>query len=189
MLVGFFVSVIACGCIVAFSLSSECWRAVRQNCRRLDGSWSDRRFRREVAAFAQYLATIAAPGLLAFLTLFAASTYVFSYIIPLDLAWDSLQKFDLNPGEWRENLEGVQAEHSRFMRGLGFSDEEIFNFQRALWHEWPLMAGAAFLLVAGSVYAMVRCAAVAVATLATGIRKRRSMYAHGDVVRMRVHQP
>lgn len=185
MFVGLLVASIVCLGILSLSLPRECWAAVKMNCYRLDGSFSRRRLSREVRAFLDYVTTVAVPGLLAFLTLFVVATFLFSYVIPLNLVFDSFAAFEFESDAWRQNLTEVQQEHGGFLRRVGFDDETVQKVQSSLWHEWPVFAGVGILFVVASLMLLLKCAARSVAVLAMGIRHRRQTYAQGDVNRMR----
>lgn len=184
MLFGFCVALVVCLGFVFFSIPRDCRRTVRQNFRRIDGSWSPRRFRREVAAVKEYVLSIVAPLLLVFLTVFAVTSYVSCYLIPFDLVVDGFQSFDWNPGQWKDNLSEVRQKHSEFAEVQGLTAQQIRELQWSLWTDLPLMIMTAVLLMGVCCYIVFRTAGAAVSTWAAGIRRRRSQYARGDVSKM-----
>ena len=185
MIVGFLVASFICLGVLCLSLPRQCWAAVKMNCYRLDGSFSRRRLSREVRAFMDYATTVAVPALLAFLTMFVVASFLFSYVIPLNLVVDSFAAFEFESDAWRANLTEVQKEHGGFLRRIGFDSETVQKVQSSLWHEWPVFAGGGILFVVASLMLLLKCAARSVAILATGIRHRRQTYAQGDVNQMR----
>jgi len=64
--------------IVVCSIPADCWRRVRQNCRRQDGSFSDDRATRELKLFSDHVPTLTTLSLLAVLGCFALDTFVAS---------------------------------------------------------------------------------------------------------------
>lgn len=184
MLFSFCVASFVCMGFVFFSIPRECRRTLRQNFRRIDGSWSPRRFRREVVATKEYILSVFAPLLLIFLTVFATTTYVSHYVIPLDLVVDGFEAFDWNPGQWKDNLSEVRQKHSVFAEAQGMTTEQTRNLQWSLWTDLPVMIITALLLIGVCCYVVFRTAGAAVSTWAAGIRKRRSQYARGDVSKM-----
>ena len=185
MLFGLLMSVFICLSVLVFSLPLKCWATVRMNCRRLDGSFSRRRLRREVSAFCQYLLTLSVPALLTFLMLFVFATLMFSYIIPSELIVRSFSEFDADTTAWRQNLDRVQLDHTLFLSRLGATPETIDSIQRTLWHDWPIIAVGGLVAVIAILVVLIKCAGHSVGRLAAGIRRRRRIYARTDVQRMR----
>jgi len=179
-----FASIVVCTCIVACSLPAEGWRMVRANCYRLDGSWSENRYRRERAAILNYLTTILVPILLVGSTVFVGATLIFTHVMPAGLIVRSVKDFNIDPAVWRENLKDERAEYTAFQKQRGIEGERAQKIQSGLWHGWPVYAGVALLLGTCATLGFVRCARAGVIELAAGIRKRRSVYARGDVFRM-----
>lgn len=184
MLFGFCVALMACIGFVFFSIPRECRRTVRQNFRRIDGSWSPRRFRREAAAVREYVLSVIAPLLLVFLSVFAVTSYISHYVIPFDLVVDGFRAFDWDPGQWKDNLSEVRHQHTAFAESQGMTAEQTRNLQWSLWTDLPVMIVTGLLLIGISFYVVFRTAGAAVATWAAGIRQRRSQYARGDVSKM-----
>ena len=110
-----------CVGFVFFSISREYRRTIRQNFRRIDGSWSPGRFRREAKAVKEYELAIIAPLLLVFLTAFAVLTYISHYVIPSHLVVDALESFHWNLVEWKDNLSSVRREHAQFAASRGMT--------------------------------------------------------------------
>jgi len=154
------------------------------NCRRLDGTLSRRRIQREVSAFYTYLTTISIPTLLTFIGLFAVATLLFTYIIPPDLIARSFQGFDIDRLAWRENLQEVQVEHTRFLRAQGVEDNQTGVIQQTLWHGVPIFGFGLVFSAVGIACFYLKYARQGVEQLVTGIRLRRKMYAKSDVFRM-----
>lgn len=189
MLLALIISFSICVLIIACSLPLDCWRCVVMNCRRLDGSLSKKRVRREVSAFGQHLTTISVPAVLSFLFLFCIGTLVFRFVIPADLIDRGVRAFEFDPRAWRENLVSVQAEHTKFLETQGAGEGQIREIQRMLWYGSPAI-GSGLLFVSlciGLVF--LRCARGGVTALVTGIRSRRKMYARCDVSRMQRQEP
>ncbi len=157
---------------------------VRANCYRLDGSWSMNRYRRERAAILHYLTTILVPIVLVASTVFVGTTLIFNHVMPAGLIVRSIKDFNIDPTVWRENLKDEQAELTVFQKQRGIKGERAKEIQRGLWHGWPVYAGVTLLLATCVTLGFVSCVRAGVIELAAGIRKRRSVYARGDVFRM-----
>ena len=186
MITGLLIASFICCCVAVFSVPLGCWRTVRHNCRRLDGSFSARRCFREVAAFLDYLGTIAVPALLTFLFVFVAATLLFSWVMPLELVVRSFENFEWDAVVWRENLNDVRAEHAGFLRNAGFKAEHVRTIQQQLWQSWPPFAIVGVLVAGGALIAFLRCARHSVTLLVRGIRSRRKLYADSDVRKMMI---
>lgn len=184
MLFSFCLSVFLCCGLIFFSLTHECRRTVRLNCRRLNGSWSRRRFRREAQALKEYVTSVAAPLLLAFLATFAAASYVFTYVMPYGLIADSFEAFDTDSATWEANMGEVRKQHAAFASGNGLSTAEVDQLQKSLWQDWPAIAVSTIALLAIAYLVVFKTAGHAVSTWASGIRQRRTTYARGDVAGM-----
>lgn len=132
----------------------------------------------------EYVTSVMAPLTLAFLTTFAAATYVFTYVIPFDLIVDSFQSFDTDVDQWRSNLSEVRKDHAAFASLSGLNEAQVDQLQKSLWNDWPAIAACTAILLLIAYYVVFKTAGRAVCTWASGIRKRRSAYARGDVTRM-----
>ncbi len=185
MLFGLLTSVSVCLGMLFFSVPLNCWSMVCRNCRRLDGSFSHRRLRREVRAFCTYSTTLSVPVLLMFLTCFLLATLLFRYIVPCDLIVRTFAEFHVDGDIWRHNLADVRADHARFLRTLGAGPETVLGIQKSLWHNWPVIALTGLVVGLGTLAMLVKFAGRAAADLTAGIRVRRQMYARTDVKRMR----
>lgn len=178
---------LVCLTIIVFGIPAECWRAVRQNCRRLDGSFSSRRATRELKHFIDHVLILTALGLPLVLACFALGTYVSSYWLPTDVIVDAVTRFQLNPTEWKSDLADVQAAHTQFLvLDQGWSTEHATTFQKGLWHARLLIV----LVMCGSLVigllVLVKFFGTATAEFVRGIRMRRKESACGDVERMRL---
>ena len=186
MITAFLITSCVCAGIAFCFVPVECWRTVRLNCRRLDGSFSTERCFREVAAFLDYLGTIAVPALLAFLILIVATTLLFSWVMPLDLVGRSFENFEWDADVWRENLSDVRTEHTSFLHSAGFGSDQIKLIQQQLWHGWPIIGIVFVVVIWLSFRAFLRCACRSVVLLVRGIRARRRLYAADDVREMMI---
>lgn len=115
-----------------------------------------------------------------FLPLLLVATILFTYVIPYELIVRAFQHFDVDFGVWGNQLADVKADHAAYLQQQAFSDGEVVDLQRMLWAYWPLIGGIAVVLTAASIVCFIRCARASVITLATGIRKRRSVYWRTD---------
>jgi hypothetical protein len=140
--------------------------------------------RRELSAFGQYLTTISVPAILSFLFLFCVSTLFFRFVMPVELISRGLRAFEFDPAAWRENLAGVQAEHTKFLETQGAGEGQIRATQRMLWYGSPAIGCGLLFVSLGAGLFFLRCARGGVTALVTGIRNRRKMYARCDVSRM-----
>lgn len=179
------VTAAVCLILLLATIPTSGWQLFRRNCVRLDGSYSASRFRRELAAIREHVLTTALPVLLSGLVFFATLTVVFTFIAPFDTILEAFSRFDSDFGSWRNDLQSVRQQHSRFLTGIGFKRETAQQLQKTLWEAWPLLA----LLAAGSLFLTLRsfvaCGRRSAVHLLEGARHRRSLYAAGDVARMR----
>lgn len=183
---GCLVSVAVCLMMLVLSLPAKCWAVVRLNCRRLDGSWSWRRLRREGLAFWEYGTTLAVPVLLLFMTVFVLTTLLFSYVISLDLMARSFAAFDVDSEVWRSNLRDVRQDHTQFLSDRGFDSKSALGIQQSLWHGWPAFVCVVLILTVAALFGFVKGAGRSAARHVVGIRRRRRMYARFDVSQMQV---
>lgn len=128
--------------------------------------------------------SVIAPLILAFLTIFAASTYVFTLVIPFELVVDSFEAFDTDQAKWKRNLDDVKKQHAAFASSKGMDTDDAQMLQKLLWRDWPAIAVCTILLLGLAFYVVFKTAGHAVSLWALGIRKRRSAYARGDVASM-----
>ena len=172
--------------IVVCSIPADCWRTVRQNCRRQDGSFSHDRATRELKLFIDHVLTLTTLSLLAVLGCFALGTFVASCWLPTELVIEAVVKFQPNPTEWKAGLGDVREAHADFlMMDQGWSAEQATEFQKDLWHaraSIALITGVSFIT---GLLVLIRIVGHGTAKFARGIRMRRRVYARRDVDSMR----
>ncbi|HIK93359.1 MAG TPA: hypothetical protein EYG03_15475 [Planctomycetes bacterium] len=172
--------------IIVLSIPVDCWRAVRQNCRRQNGSFSRGRATRELKQFSDHVLTLTALGVPMVLACFALGTLVASYWLPTELIIEAVISFQLNPIEWKSDLADVRAAHTQFLVvDQGWSNEQAIAFQKGLWHARL----SVILITCGSLViglmVLMKLYATGTATFVWGIRMRRKVYASRDVERMK----
>jgi len=177
---------LVCMTIIVFGIPVECWRAVRQNCRRQDGTFSRGRATRELKLFIGHFLTLIALGLPVVLACFALGTLVAGYWLPTDVMVEAVNSFQLNPTEWKSDLADVREAHTQFLVvDQGWSTEQATAFQKGLWQARLsivlIMCGS---LVTG-LLVLMKVYATGTGTFVRGIRMRRKVYASRDVERMR----
>jgi hypothetical protein len=172
--------------IVICSIPADCWRTVRQNCRRQDGSFSHDRATRELKLFSDHVLTLTTLSLLAVLACFALGTVVASCWLPTEVVIEAVVRFQPNPTEWKAGLADVREAHSDFlMMGQGWSVEQATEFQKDLWHARASVALISCVSLLTALLVLIRIIGHGTAKFAWGIRMRRRVYARRDVDSMR----
>ena len=169
----------------ALSVSQECRLAVVANCRRLNGTWSRKRIRRECAAIRDYVCNLAVPFALSIPVGFLASQYVLGNLMPASQIVTAFTEFSTNRTEWKDRLQHLRREHQNWLETKDIATGvEVHNLQRMLWYGWPLfveMTVAVGMICCWSMFGMSRSA---VSRYVSGVRSRRTGYSHLDVRRM-----
>lgn len=187
---GYFVTilsvVIAGFAFAAISIGRDCRRAVIANCRRLDGTWSRDRIRRERAAFSGYLTSLSVPLVLALPLAVVIAGTIDDRVMPLRLVAEAFSKFSPDMAEWKESLQDVRDTHSHWLSQNDIADgDDARSIQRELWYSWPSFAAAASCFVVLTLWFFLGMSRSALQEYVSGVRKRRGGYARLDVVRMR----
>ena len=180
------MTVISCGVgFAVLSIGSECRRTIVANFRRLNGTLSTNRIRREVAAFRSYVASLAVPLILALPLTVLVVSMVDRRVMPIELVADAFSRFSPDQGSWKESLKDVREDHSRWLAHNGVAEGDgIHQLQRQLWYTWPTIAAAVCCFVMLSVWFFLGMASAAVKEFATGVRFRRTTYAKLDVAQL-----
>ena len=169
----------------ALSVTQECRLAVVANCRRLNGTWSWKRIRRECAAFQDYLGNLAVPLALSIPVGFFAGQYVVENVMPTSLIVTSFEKFSPDRTEWRDRLKDVRREHQEWLESNDIAaGPEVYNLQRTLWYGWPLFVGMAVAVGIFCCWGVFGMSRSAVRKYVAGVRSRRTGYSQFDVSRM-----
>ncbi len=171
--------------LVILTIPRECRQTACLNCRRLDGTWSDTRFKREIQAFGDYLSSLAVVFLLAFPITLAAMYLIADRLMPVSQIAQAFSVFDLSENNWKSRLEPVQKSHLKWLVSTGRHDYQSgTEFQRALWYGWPIIAISFVSLCVFVLLIFLGFAKPAIRDFVTGIRERRRMYLRLDVRRM-----
>lgn len=169
----------------AMSVTRECRWAVAANCRRMNGTWSRNRIRREWVAFRDYLGNLAVPLALSIPAGFLAGQYVMENVMPINQIVTAFGEFSTDSAEWKNRLKPVRQEHEKWLEANDIADgAAIQNLQRTLWYGWPffvVMAVAVGIFCGWSMLGMSRSA---VSDYVSGVRTRRVGYSQLDVSRM-----
>ena len=122
----------------AMSVTRECRLAVAANCRRMNGTWSRNRIRREWAAFRDYLGNLMVPLALSIPAGFLAGQYVLENVMPTNQIVTAFGEFSTDSAEWKGRLMDVRQEHEKWLEENDIADgPAIHNLQRTLWYGWP----------------------------------------------------
>lgn len=169
----------------ALSIGTDCRRTLIANCRRLNGTLSNNRIRREFEAFSSYMAALALPLMLALpLAVLVVST-IDRQIMPIQMVADAFSRFSPNAATWKEELKDVREDHSQWLAQTGVADgADIQQLQKELWYGWPTIAAAVCCFVMLSLWFFLGLAKAAVTDFASGVRLRRKTYAKLDVAQM-----
>jgi hypothetical protein len=172
------------------ALPNELRRASAENCRRMDGSVSQRRHARELRARRKVYSDLSAVCLLVAMASNGAAYFVHSQLIPLPLAWDAMTAFNSDPAEWRSNIEkrGLVAKHRKAIRSsAGRESAALDRMQSGLWNGWGGILILALVWVGGC-YVCVRLAYMRILRdFYAGLRERSREYLSLDTSRMQSH--
>lgn len=185
MIVAILLTVFALFVLFAMTVPYKCWAMMRQNAYRLDGSFSQRRNRRENRALAAHAANLFVPLLFFGLTVFISTAYFFERVMPLSMVDECVGALTLDSDRFPIDVENLQRSHHEVMSAKGFSEEEITAIQQSLWHDWPVVMGSVLVFLVICYFIFVAVAAGSVKELVLGIRHRRKVYARADVAGMR----
>ena len=156
------------------------------NARRLDGSLSTARIRREFRALLDYAMTLALPFVLIVPSVFVGVLFIFSFIMPPELLARGFADFSFDRAEWKAELHDERADHTQFLREQGHDEQMTKHLQNVVWFGSPVFGiTAAIFSAVGFVWIMKRTGESA-AQLGAGIRRRRREYAQRDVERMSI---
>ena len=189
------VCILVLTCIVGgllftvLSVTQECRWAILRNCRRLDGSWSSARMRREWKAFVDYVFSLSVPLLFVMTISLVAGQYVVENLMPAGQIVDAFSTYSPNTAQWRSGLESVREEHLGWLEKNGVSAADATAFQRSLWYDWPFLAVLVISLAVLGLWTIFGASRRAVSDYVVGIRTRREGYAGQDVSRMMQHSP
>ena len=126
----------------AMSVTQECRRMVIANCRRLNGTWSRDRIRRERVAFQDYIGNLAIPLALAILLSLVVSQFVIQNLMPIGQIIEAFKEYSTDDIEWKDRLQDDRQKHLEWLARNGIAGgEEAEELQRTLWYGWPLLVG------------------------------------------------
>jgi hypothetical protein len=157
--------------------------SIERNCFRADGTFSDRRARREM----RHLADLALPLLALFAALLLLvnllATLVHTSVIPLPIAAQAVTEFRLDRQKWRNHIEdtGIRQEYERWYRDTSVNPEGEELWESVLWHGWPVFL---FVAVAAGYFALKLFGKAWVASLLRlqeGVLKRQQEYFFRDL--------
>lgn len=169
----------------AMSVTQECRRMAIANCRRLNGTWSLDRLRRELAAFQDYIGNLAVPLALPVLLSLVVSQFVIQNLMPADQIIEAFAEYSTDGIEWKDRLQDLGHEHQEWLARNGIAGgEEAEQFQRTLWYGWPLLVVVTLSFCIFCVWGMLGVSRLAVFEYVSGVRSRRTDYARFDVNRM-----
>ena len=129
-------------------------KCIERNCFRADGTFSDRRARREM----RHLADLALPLLALFAALLLLvnllATLVHTSVIPLPIAAQAGTEFRLDRQKWRNQIEdtGIRTEYERWYSGREREPRRTELWESVLWHGWSLFLGTAAVAGCFSLY-------------------------------------
>ena len=167
------------------SVTRECRQAVAANCRRMDGTWSRNRIRREWAAFRDYLGNLMVPLALSIPAGLFAGQYVLENVMPTNQIVTAFGEFSTDSAEWKNRLKVVRQEHEKWLKVNDIADgPAINNVQRTLWYGWPFFVVMAVAVGIFCGWGMLGMSRSAVSDYVSGVRSRRVGYAQLDVSRM-----
>lgn len=184
MLIGIFITCAVCVALFLLTIPLDCWRAIRMNVRRLDGSFSTARLRREFRALLDYAMSLALPFVLIIPSVFVGTLFVCNFIMPPDLLARGFEDFSFDPQEWKTELHDEKADHAEFLREQGLTAEMTKQLQDMVWYGSPVIGLSALIFAAFGFVWILKRTGESAAQLGVGIRRRRKEYAHRDVERM-----
>lgn len=166
--------------IVAYLLVPRSLRDfARKNATRYDGSFSQRRWERELRARWRYLGSVTIVPLLILMPLAVVAALMHQWVVPVDLAVAAMERFDPDTEKWKENLKdpsegAIGSAHDSWAEGAGLSPELAATWQHSLWQAWPVV-------IAGGLVTLVICLAMTAQVYVRAFRQ----YHDGVVARSR----
>jgi len=145
------------------------------NCMRMDGSWSSRRSAAESRAHFKLRTDFLALFLIVALTGNLLVFFIHSEMIPLPIAFKSMQLFRFDADTWKQKLrdEHIDQEFEQFSKSKYFTNYDgIRAKQDWLWYAWPFVIVIGFAWLIGSMILIRRAHAFILREFAAGIASR-----------------
>lgn len=157
------------------------------NCRRMDGTISERRLSHERRALHKVRLNLLAVLLLIALLGNWLAFFVHYQVIPLPIAASAASEFDANPEDWKQNLREARVD-AVFEEWTGsrvqVDRSTIESQQRVLWLSWPLIIlvvlswGGCSAIFLNMAYGSI------VRSYARGVASRAEQYLNLDIARL-----
>lgn len=133
------VAIYFCVSVLNRNLPRGIRRRQHANCKRANGSWSDRRAaieRRGTQKVQRNVAyTFLAVAIVSNLALFVINVEVF----PLSVGISAIQKFRPSGADWKANLGPDEQHLEHWGKSQHMSASQVDTRKRFMWHSWPLM--------------------------------------------------
>lgn len=173
--------------ILANGIPSSLRKAMKDNCYRLNGQWSERRAKKESKAIRKYRRDLWAVGLFVCIAVSCAAVLIHVAVISLPNAGAAAVLIAENPGSAGDALRSSSVRRdieSQLQRNYRLSPKGAASAGRALWN------GAAALILATVSGAFTVLVLIhtghrfALKDLVAGIERRREVYVTRDISRM-----
>ena len=158
--------------------------ASSDNCSRIDGSFSDRRHKKEKQARSKMRLDLLAVLLLVVLTGNWLAFFIHSEIIPIPLAFQSIGAFDTDADEWKQNLREQRIDEGYEQWAVSktpATHEEIESLQKRLWFAWPIVVGIVVAWLVGSATFISRAYLKILREFASGVAARKQLNLNRDI--------
>ena len=162
-------------------------RASRDNCYRLDGSWSNRRAAHETAARNRVRGDLLAVLFLVALAGYGWIAYVHNYVIEIPLAWRAVSLMRWDSAEWKSELYKQDVVHDFQVwarSSVSASPQQIAERQRALWESWLTVPSLAIVWLFGGIILVPTVYVRSLWQFEKGVKQRSEIYATQEISRM-----
>ncbi len=168
-------------------MPEELHAARRDNCLRIDGSFSPRRNVHERRALNKVRMDLLAAFLFIALSGNWLAFFLHSEIIPFPVAFKAAEAFDFNSQAWKQNLRDQRVDDAFEQWSVSkvpVNHETVESQQRLLWYSWPFVILVVAGWAVGSAIFISRVYLMIVRDYALGMAARAELNLNRDIARL-----